>query len=182
MNRWRIAVAGVLLQMALGAVYAWSGFRIPPVRQFHWTISQVTLTFTIAIMVVGFASFIGGLWSKRVGPRVVALTGGVLYGGGLFLASFSNTGLCGSTQLWRDRWNGAWLRLHCAHLRVGEMVPDRRGLMTSFAVEVLGFGALITAPVATRLIPSVGVLHTFACLGITFLIISVVTGFFMQNR
>lgn len=44
-------------------------------------------------MVVGFASFFGGLWSKRGGPRVVALTGGVLYGGGLFLASFSNIGL-----------------------------------------------------------------------------------------
>ncbi len=26
-NRWSIAVAGVLLQIALGAVYAWSVFR-----------------------------------------------------------------------------------------------------------------------------------------------------------
>ncbi len=28
MNRWGIAVAGVLLQVALGAVYAWSVFRV----------------------------------------------------------------------------------------------------------------------------------------------------------
>src|ERR1700679_1319185 len=89
-KRWWIAFAGVLLQMALGAVYAWSVFRIPLAKQFHWTISEVTLTFTIAIMVLGFASFFGGLWLKRVGPRVVALTGGVLYGGGVFLASFSH--------------------------------------------------------------------------------------------
>ncbi|MDB4902063.1 MAG: oxalate/formate antiporter, partial [Mucilaginibacter sp.] len=31
-NRWGIAVAGVLLQMALGAVYAWSVFRTPLVK------------------------------------------------------------------------------------------------------------------------------------------------------
>ncbi len=37
-------------------------------RQFHWSISEVTLTFTIAIMVLGFASFFGGLWIKKVGP------------------------------------------------------------------------------------------------------------------
>src|SRR5947208_1956344 len=29
MNRWVIAVAGIVMQVALGAVYAWSVFRIP---------------------------------------------------------------------------------------------------------------------------------------------------------
>ena len=47
LNRGTIAVAGVCLQMALGASYAWSVFRIPLTRQFGWSISQVTLTFTI---------------------------------------------------------------------------------------------------------------------------------------
>ena len=95
-ERWWIALAGILLQMALGAVYAWSVFRVPLAKQFHWTISQVTLTFTIAIMVLGFASFFGGLWLKRSGPRLVAMTGGVLYGIGVFLASFSYQGSGGS--------------------------------------------------------------------------------------
>ena len=72
LNRWGIALAGILLQMVLGAVYAWSVFRAPLAKQFHWSISQVTLTFTIAIMVVGFAAFFGGLWLKRSGPRVVS--------------------------------------------------------------------------------------------------------------
>src|SRR5258707_2761667 len=92
-KRWTIAIAGVLLQMALGAVYAWSVFRVPLAKQFNWSISQVTLIFTIAIMALGFASFFGGLWLKRVGPRVVALTGGVLYGTGTFLASYSYHGI-----------------------------------------------------------------------------------------
>jgi MFS transporter, OFA family, oxalate/formate antiporter len=182
LNRWWIAVAGILLQMALGAVYAWSVFRAPLAKQFHWNISQVTLTFTVAIMVLGFASFFGGLWAKKSGPRVVAMTGGFLYGLGVFLASFSNLGL----------W---WLYLSygvIGGIGLGfsyivpiyvlvKWFPDRRGLMTGIAVGGFGAGALVTAPVATRLIQSVGVLQTFAYLGITFMIVTVVAGFFMQN-
>jgi OFA family oxalate/formate antiporter-like MFS transporter len=62
-NRWAIAVAGVFLQIALGAVYAWSVFRVPLAKQFGWSISEVTLTFTIRIFVLGLASFFGGLQS-----------------------------------------------------------------------------------------------------------------------
>ncbi|RZU39100.1 L-lactate MFS transporter [Edaphobacter modestus] len=181
-NRWWIAVAGILMQVALGAVYAWSVFRVPLAKQFHWSISQITLTFTIAIMVVGFASFFGGLWSKRVGPRVVAITGGVLYGGGLILASFSSIGLwwlylsygvIGGTGL-------GFAYIVPIYVLV-KWFPDRRGLMTGIAVGGFGFGALITAPLATHLIQTVGVLHTFAYLGIAFLLLTVATGFFMQN-
>ena len=59
-SRWRIAAAGVVMQIALGAVYAWSVFQIPLTEAYGWTISQVTLAFTIAILVVGFAAFVGG--------------------------------------------------------------------------------------------------------------------------
>jgi OFA family oxalate/formate antiporter-like MFS transporter len=181
-KRWGIAIAAILLQMALGAVYAWSVFRVPLAKQFHWTISQVTLTFTVAIFVLGIASFFGGLWVKQTGPRVVAMTGGVLYGLGVFLASFSSLGL----------W---WLYLSYGviggiGLGFGYIVPisvlvkwfpDRRGLMTGIAVGGFGAGALVTAPVATRLIQSTGVLHTFAVLGIAFLLVTVIAGWFMQN-
>ncbi len=180
-NRWVIAIAGVFLQIALGAVYAWSVFRVPLARQFGWSISEVTLTFTISIFVLGVAAFFGGLWLNRKGPRVVALTGGTLYGLGVFLASFSH-------NLW-------WLYLSYGviggiGLGLGYIVPvavlvkwfpDRRGLITGIAVGGFGAGALITAPVATRLIQSVGVLSTFAYLGIAFLMVTVVTGLFMRN-
>ena len=59
--------------------------------------------------------------------------------------------------------------------------PGRRGLITGIAVGGFGAGALVTAPVATHLIQSVGVLPTFAYLGITLFIVTVVTSYFMQN-
>ncbi len=181
-NRWTIAIAGIFMQIALGAVYAWSVFRVPLSKQFGWTISQVTLTFTIAIFVLGFASFFGGQWQSRSGPRVVAITGGVLYGLGVFLASFSahklwwlylSYGLIGGTGL------GLGYIIPVAVLI--KWFPDRRGLMTGIAVGGFGAGALVTAPVATRFIQSVGVLTTFAYLGVAYLIVTVITGFFMQN-
>jgi OFA family oxalate/formate antiporter-like MFS transporter len=181
-SRWSIAMAGVLLQVALGAVYAWSVFRVPLAKQSGWSISEITLTFTITIFVLGIAAFFGGLWLNRKGPRIVAVTGGFLYGLGVFLASFSDH------KLW-------WLYLSygviggiglgfCYIVPVAVLVkwfPDRRGLITGIAVGGFGAGALVTAPLATRLIQSVGVLPTFAYLGVAFLVVTVVSGYFMQN-
>src|ERR1700704_3532560 len=180
-NRWVIAIAGVFFQIALGAVYAWSVFRVPLARQFGWSISEITLTFTISIFVLGFAAFFGGLWLNRKGPRIVALTGGALYGLGVFLASFSNSlawlylsyGLIGGIGL------GFAYIVPVAVLV--KWFPDRRGLITGIAVGGFGAGALVTAPVATRLIQGVGVLPTFTYLGAAFLIVTVAGGFFMRN-
>jgi OFA family oxalate/formate antiporter-like MFS transporter len=181
-NRWLIAGAGVVMQIALGAVYAWSVFRIPLTTSFGWTISEVTLTFTIAIFVLGFAAFVGGIWMRRSGPRKVALTAGVLYGLGVFLASFAGG------HLW-------WL--YCSYGLIGgiglglgyivpvatlvKWFPDKRGLITGIAVTGFGSGALITAPIATRLVATVGTLETFAILGVAYFVAVTGGALFMQN-
>src|SRR6266436_2095371 len=72
-NRSIIALAGVLMQVALGAVYAWSVFRIPLTRTYGWTVSQVTVAFELAILVLGFAAFAGGMLMRHTGPRPVAV-------------------------------------------------------------------------------------------------------------
>ena len=177
MNRWWIAVAGVCLQMSLGAAYAWSVFRIPLSKEFGWTISQITITFTISWFFLGCAAVLGGLWLHRSSPRVVAMTAGFLWGAGVFLASFS------AHQLW-------WLYLTYGvlggiGLGMGYIVPisvlvkwfpDRRGLITGIAVAGFGSGSLISAPVAHRLIERVGVLTTFAYLGIAYAIVAISFG------
>ena len=180
-NRWVIAAAGVVMQVALGAIYAWSVFRTPLVEGFDWTISEVTLTFTIAIFVVGFATFGGGIWMRRSGPRVVAIAAAVLYGGGIFLASFTESllwlylsyGLLGGIGL------GLGYIVPVATLV--KWFPDKRGMITGLAVAGFGAGALITAPIATRLIGTIGVLSTFGVLGIIYFVMVLGAGLFMQD-
>jgi OFA family oxalate/formate antiporter-like MFS transporter len=181
-NRWLIAAAGVVMQIALGAVYAWSVFRIPLTREYGWTISQVTLAFTIAIFVLGFAAFCGGQWMRRVGPRRVALAAGVCYGLGVFLTSLA------ANRLW---WlYGSYGLLGGIGLGLGYIVPvatllkwfpDRRGMIAGIAVAGFGAGALLTAPIATRLIAEVGAMRTFAILGSAYFVAVTGAAWFMQN-
>src|SRR5258708_8897824 len=114
-NRWLLAGGGVLMQLALGAVYAWSVFRIPLSKTFGWSIQDVTWAFSLAILALGFAAFIGGLWVRKVGPRVVGVTAGICFGlGGLLsrLACGDNLvfwlslfGLCGGGTRTRGIWS-----------------------------------------------------------------------------
>lgn len=182
MRRWPIVVASVVMQMALGAFYTWSVFRIPLAKQFGWSISQIALAFTLSVLGLGFGCFWGGLLMNRTGPRVAAWLGGFLWGTGVFLASFSGH------RLW-------WLYLSygviggsglgCGYIvPVAVLVkwfPDRRGLMTGLAVGGFGGGTLVVAPIATRLIERVGPMPTFAYLGIGYLVVTLIAASFMKN-
>ena len=143
-NRWVIAVAGVVMQVALGAVYAWSVFRDPLIQAFGWTIPEVTLTFTIAILTLGFAAFVGGLWLGRTGPahrrhrRAVCCTGWACSGRAsqvdrLWLL-YLTYGVIGGIGL------GLGYIVPVATLV--RWFPDRRGFITGLAVAGFGAGAL----------------------------------------
>ena len=181
-NRWVIAAAGIVMQVALGAVYAWSVFRIPLTKNYGWTVSQVTMAFELAILMLGFAAFVGGLWMKRLGPRRVAAVAGVCYGlgvmfagqaGGNLLMLYLSYGVLGGIGL------GLGYIVPVATLI--KWFPDKRGMITGLAVAGFGAGALITAPVAERLISSVGVSQTFTILGIAFFILVSGTAMLMKN-
>jgi OFA family oxalate/formate antiporter-like MFS transporter len=180
-NRWLLAAAGVLMQIAFGAVYAWSVFRIPLSQAHGWTIAEVTAAFEIAIFIVGFAAFLGGLWMKRSGPRPVALASAVLYGLGTIL-----TGTAHSLSLLYLMYGvvgGAGLGLGYI-VPIATLVrwfPDKRGMITGLAVAGFGAGALVTAPVANSLIASVGVGRTFEVLGLAYLIVVFACALVMRN-
>jgi MFS transporter, OFA family, oxalate/formate antiporter len=181
-NRWLLAGGGVLMQLALGAVYAWSVFRNPLIKTFGWSIADVTTTFSIAILVLGFAAFLGGLWMRRVGPRVVGITAGICYGLGVALASLSNGNIW---VLWLTYGVLGGLGLGLGYIvplaTLVKWFPDRRGFITGLAVAGFGAGALITAPVAEHLISGVGVLKTLSILGIDYLIMVVLGASVMRN-
>jgi OFA family oxalate/formate antiporter-like MFS transporter len=181
-NRWLIVAAGVVMQVALGSVYTWSVFRIPLSNTYGASVSAVNATFSIAILALGFAAFFGGLWMNRSGLRIVALTAGVLYGAGVFLASFAEPSLWIlyiTYGLIAGIGTGIGYIVPVATLI--KWFPDKRGFISGIAVAGFGSGALVTVPLAKELIRDVGLFSTFMILGVIYLVMVVGAGFFMKN-
>ena len=181
-NRWVIAAAGVTMQVALGAVYAWSVFRKPLTEEYDTSVAAVNATFSITILTLGFAAFAGGLLMARFGPRKVALAAGLLYGAGILLASLAESsivllyvtyGVIGGI--------GIGLGYIVPITTLVKWFPDRRGFITGIAVAGFGAGALVTAPIARILVRDVGLFETFAILGIAYLIMVTGAALFMRN-
>jgi OFA family oxalate/formate antiporter-like MFS transporter len=175
-NRWMIAVAAVVMQICLGAVYGWSVFVKPLIAGEHWTLTQVALTFTLAVAFLGIGTVIGGLWQDRVGPRVVASVAGVLYGLGYLIAAWASrshslSGLYFGYGVVAGI--GMGMGYICPVATLVKWFPDRRGLMTGVAVCGYGAGALVMSPIAAREIVARGIPTTFATFGIVYLILVV---------
>lgn len=181
-NRWVIAVAAFLMQLALGSVYAWSVFLKYVIADYHVSRVQANLTFSIVLLALGVTAGFGGYLNNRFGPRVIATAGGILYGIGVLLAAFA------SPNLWLLYLTfgviggiGVGLGYIVALAMLIRWFPDRRGFITGLAVAGFGAGALITAPVAASLITSVGLNNTFLYLGIAYLVIIVIVAQFFRT-
>ena len=186
-NRWLILVAAVLVQLAIGAVYAWSVFgkAMQADEAFGWSKSKAAVPFEVVIGMIFVGSYIGGRIQDRKGPRVVALVGGVIYSIGVILASFADGdrfwllivgyGVLGGFGL------GMVYIVPIAMLQ--KWFPDKPGLITGIAVAGFGFGAVITAPLGARLIDNTPDLPTraFLPLGIGYLVAILIGASLFQN-
>src|ERR1700752_2821151 len=92
-NRWLPVIGGVLMNLALGSLYAWSVFVLPLEQEFGWTRSQTSWGYTIAVVVFASTFVLAGRIQDRRGPRPCALAGALLVPLGFFAASFT-------TSLW----------------------------------------------------------------------------------
>jgi OFA family oxalate/formate antiporter-like MFS transporter len=184
-GRWWIAIAAVLVQLALGAVYAWSVFNKPLQAEFGWSKSQVVLPFEVAIGTIFIGTFVGGRIQDRRGPRPVALAGVVLYSVGIMLASLVSS----KDQLWLLVLTygvmggiGLGLAYITPIAMLAKWFPDKRGLITGIAVGGFGFGAVITGPVAKNLLA--GTSHkpgVFLPLGIAYLVAGLLGASMFRN-
>lgn len=185
LGRWGLVVAAVLVQLALGAVYAWSVFNKPLQEAFGWSKTEAVLPFEVAIGTIFIGSLVGGRIQDRLGPRPVALAGGVLYSIGIILASFVNDG----SQLWLlvlTYGVMGGIGLGAAYITPIAMLtkwfPDKRGLITGIAVGGFGFGAVITAPVAKSLLGGTDdKTSVFLPLGIAYLVAVLLGASFFRN-
>ena len=150
MNRWLVVVGGILVQLCLGAIYAWSAFtaRLTNPETFNFTKTETQWIFAVGLASFAvFMALIAGKWQAKVGPRIVAITGGLIMGLGYVLASFApndhsafwwiliGVGLLGGA--------GIGFAYVCPIAALVKWFPDKKGLITGLAVAGFGFGALI---------------------------------------
>jgi len=89
---WVMVAAGALMGcVAIGSVFSLAVFLQPMSEATGWSRTGVSGAMTIAFLTMGFASFGWGALTDRFGPRVVVLSGGVLLGLALLLASRATT-------------------------------------------------------------------------------------------
>lgn len=187
-NRWVILVAAILVQLSIGSVYAWSVFgkALQSPDAFGWSKGKAAVPFSVVIGMIFIGSYVGGRIQDARGPRVVALTGGIIYSAGVIMASFASRpdlfwvlvvgyGVIGGFGL------GMVYIVPIAMLQ--KWFPDKPGLITGLAVAGFGFGAVITAPVGQALIdhtPSVPT-KAFLWLGIGYLVALLIGASFFAN-
>ncbi|GAC1428709.1 MAG: OFA family MFS transporter [Ktedonobacteraceae bacterium] len=178
-NRWLIAIAAFFMQLALGAVYAWSVYLTPVTKVYHVSKVEGNLTFSIMLLALGITAGFGGSLNLRYGPRITATVGGILYGLGILLAGLT-TGIHSIILLYITYGIIGGIGVGLAYIVPIAMLvkwfPDRRGFITGLAVAGFGAGAALTAPLsASVFIPTFGLSQTFLLLGIIYLIIVVLT-------
>ena len=149
-NRWLIAGMGTLLQLCLGAVYAWSYFQRPLVTGYGWSNTQVAWTFSLAIGFLGVAAAVGGVLLPKFGPRKLAVTGSLLYGNGYLLAALA-LHLKSLPLLWLGYGVVGGIGLGLGYVTpvatAAKWFPDKKGLVTGMVVMGFGFGALLMSKV-----------------------------------
>ena len=90
--RWVIVGAGALMTcVALGAMFSLAIFLEPVATDTHWSRAGISGAMTLNFLVMGFGGFAWGAITDRFGPRIVVLSGAVLLGLALVLASRAET-------------------------------------------------------------------------------------------
>lgn len=136
-NRWLIALAGVGIHISIGSVYAWSVFTSPLQAELGWSLSNVSFTFSLAILFLGLSAAFMGHFVEAKGPSISGLVSTGFFASGLAIAGFA-------VQL-----ESLWL-LYLGYgvlggigLGIGYITPvstlvkwfpDRRGMATGLAI------------------------------------------------
>ncbi|HET6161580.1 MAG TPA: MFS transporter [Dongiaceae bacterium] len=85
---WVVVAAGALMScVALGTTFSLAVFLQPMADATGWSRTGISSAMTIVFVMMGVGGFGWGALTDRFGPRIVVLSGGVLLGLGLMLAS-----------------------------------------------------------------------------------------------
>jgi len=145
-NRWLVVAGGVLIQVCLGAIYAWSAFTAKlTAAPYDFSRTQTQVIFSVALVTFAVVmALVAGRWQGKAGPRVVSMTGGLILGFGYLVAGFSGTSFLGIlVGIGLLGGAGIGLAYVCPIAALVKWFPDKKGMITGLAVAGFGFGALI---------------------------------------
>ena len=180
LNRWVYAIVGVIVLLFAGLVYAWSVLSTPIAEFTSWTKAQLSLTFTIVMILFCIGSLLCGLLSGKLSAKMSVRIGAVLFLLGFFLASRTQSVamlyigfgvLCGlSSGL-------------CYNAVMSTMVrwfPDRPGLISGVLLMGFGGGSFIIGKLYQAWTPDWigGWRVSFVVLGIIIFVVLAICSFF----
>ena len=171
-GRWRVAVGAILIQLCLGAIYAWSVFT-PGLRDAGWSKVETQVVFSVALASFAIVMVFAGRRIKTWGPQRLALIGGLILGAGYGFAGIGGGTSFAPVLIGVGIVGGSGIGLaYVVPIAVGmRWFPDHKGMITGVAVAGFGFGAMGWIKVAGawgNLIDRIGLDGTFRAYGVAF--------------
>ena len=186
-KRWLYLGTATLTLLFLGLIYAWSIFRTPLGESFpDWSISQMSLTFTISMIFFCLGGFAGGLMSKKFSVRVRFLISAVMLFIGFFAVSTlkpENPGMS-LTMLYIFYGvfggGGVGFAYNTVIGTLNKWFPDKVGLASGIMLMGFGLGGLVLGSVVNSMIGSMGIFPVFRILGIVIAVICVLAALIIK--
>jgi len=182
-NRWLIALAAVGIHISIGSVYAWSVFTKPLEAKFHWSLTSISWTFSIAILFLGLSAAFLGHFVEKYGPRASGTLSAFLFGIGMAGAGYAIS-IESLPLLYITYGMLGGIGLGVGYITpVSTLVkwfPDRRGLATGLAIMGFGFASMISSPIMNKLIVSIGISNTFYLLAAIYFVIILCSAQYLQ--
>lgn len=164
---WTVALAGLGVNLILGALYAWGVMGKALVIQWHWTKTQAALPFAISTAAFALMMVFAGRMQDKFGPRWVAMAGGLLFGLGLALSALVHTPWAMMLTFGVIGGIGIGLGYSATTPAAVKWFPARRkGLITGIVVSGVGLAAVYMSPLTQRLLALTSISQTFLILGI----------------
>ncbi len=181
-NRWLPVLGGILMNLALGSLYAWSTFVLPLEKEFGWTRSETSWVYTIAVICFALSFLFAGRLQDLKGPKICALIGGVLVSTGFLLASLTTSLVTLYIFFGVIVGVGNGFGYSTPMPVASKWFPDKRGLVVGLMVGGYGGGSAIFGSLAERwLIPDVGWRTTFQILGAVFFFMTMAGTLLLKN-
>lgn len=171
---WRVTLAGLGINLALGILYTWSVISKRFPTEWEWSQADKSWPYSIACLVFCLVMVPAGRMQDRFGPRIVSTIGGVLVGIGMVLASFTTTVLGYSLSFGLLTGAGIGMAYASATPPAVKWFPSAKtGLIAGIVVSGFGLASVYAAPLSVWLIEEYSLQTAVMTLGIAFCIVVV---------